>query len=152
MKQVVTRSAQPFLNGATRRGWGVLTSRSRLTHPLPQAFRRSASTAATGVPITTRKPFWTTTRALLLSAFASSLAYIVGVTDTVNELPKLWPGDSRPPVYGTSKDLEKVNKTCSYPGESTVSVSCSVISSPTNSGVDANQFAIGYQRASGPSR
>lgn len=51
--------------------------------------------------------FWTTSRVLLSTAFASSLTYIYGITDAGSHLDKLWKRDGKP-RYGTTKDLQKV--------------------------------------------
>lgn len=57
--------------------------------------------------------FWTTTRVLLFSAFAGSLAYLYGVNDTSSFLKKSsvvvgGGGGARKPVYATKAELEKV--------------------------------------------
>ena len=54
------------------------------------------------------RAFWTTSRVLLSTAFASSLTYIYGITDAGSHLDKLWKQDGKP-RYGTTKDLEKVD-------------------------------------------
>ena len=51
---------------------------------------------------------WTTGRALLFSALASSLAYVYGVTNADSNLNASWKKDKMP-QYGTAKDLEKVS-------------------------------------------
>ena len=80
-----------------------------------QTFRpatlRFASTTTTSY--TTRsggRPFWTNSRALLLSAFAGSVAYVFGVTDAGNHPEQLWLRGPRTPAYGKAKDLEKVRR------------------------------------------
>lgn len=53
--------------------------------------------------------FWNAPRALLFSAFASSLAYAYGVSDAGNNIAELWGSTAdRQPRYGTAKELEKV--------------------------------------------
>ncbi|MCJ1393866.1 hypothetical protein MMC18_006742 [Xylographa bjoerkii] len=49
---------------------------------------------------------WTTGRALLFSAFASSLAYVYGTTDASFHLKELWKQDNTP-QYGTARELQK---------------------------------------------
>lgn len=51
--------------------------------------------------------FWTTSRVLFATVFASSLTYVYCITDAGSRLDKLWKRDGKP-VYGTTKDLEKV--------------------------------------------
>jgi len=51
--------------------------------------------------------FWTTSRAFLFSAFASSLAYVYGVTDAGSRVNEIW-GKDKAPQYGSAKELEKV--------------------------------------------
>ncbi|KAK2757336.1 hypothetical protein FQN54_004850 [Arachnomyces sp. PD_36] len=53
-------------------------------------------------------PFWNAPRALLFSAFASSIAYAYGVSDAGNNIAELWGSTAdRQPRYGTAKELEK---------------------------------------------
>ena len=71
---------------------------------------RFASTADTSQkPHTGERPFWTTGRALFLSTFAGSIAYIFGVANAGNDLKQPQPSDSGVPVYGTTQDLERVS-------------------------------------------
>jgi len=56
-----------------------------------------------------KRPFWTAGRALLLSAFASSIAYAFGAAEAGNHFERPQPSDSGVPVYGTTKDLERVS-------------------------------------------
>lgn len=53
------------------------------------------------------KPLWTSARVLLLTAFASSLAYAYGVTDAGSHVDELWK-EEKAPKYGSTKELEKV--------------------------------------------
>jgi hypothetical protein len=81
-----------------------------LRRPLRPAILRFASTADTSQKTHTgERPFWTTGRALLLSTLAGSIAYVFGVTNAGNLLEQPRPSDSRVPVYGTTKDLERVS-------------------------------------------
>jgi hypothetical protein len=78
--------------------------------PFRLATLRFASTADTSQKTHSgERPFWTTGRALLLSTFAGSIAYVFGVTDAGNHPEQLRLSDSRVPVYGTTKDLERVS-------------------------------------------
>ncbi|KAL9621717.1 MAG: hypothetical protein Q9160_003835 [Pyrenula sp. 1 TL-2023] len=52
------------------------------------------------------KPLWTTGRALLFSAFASSLAYVYGINDASQNADQLQ-ARQKLPTYGKSKDLQK---------------------------------------------
>ncbi|KAL2054085.1 hypothetical protein ABVK25_005624 [Lepraria finkii] len=66
-------------------------------------------------------PFWTTSRVLLFTTFASSLAYIYGVTDTGSHLDELW-RRNKAPQYGTAKDLQKaIAELRALYGEDTIS-------------------------------
>jgi len=49
---------------------------------------------------------WTTGRGLLMTAFASSLAYVYGITDAGSHLEKLW-RNGKIPRYGSANDLNK---------------------------------------------
>ncbi|KAJ9622737.1 D-lactate ferricytochrome c oxidoreductase [Taxawa tesnikishii (nom. ined.)] len=65
--------------------------------------------AGAPVPKTTfQKPFWTTGRVLLLSAFTGSLTYLYGINDTSSSFRQ---GDAKTeakkPVYASRKDMEK---------------------------------------------
>ena len=83
--------------------------------PSRQAFRpatlRYASTI-TPSPATRNggRTFWINSRALLLSAFVGSVAYVFGVTDAGNHPEQLWLREPRTPAYGKAKDLEKVRR------------------------------------------
>src|SRR2546421_12868801 len=83
--------------------------------PFRPATLRFASTAdASPKTHNGKRPFWTTGRALLLSTFAGLIAYVFGVTEAGNHLEQPRPSDSGVPVYGTTKDLERV----SHPSDS----------------------------------
>ena len=99
MKKSVSRSLR--VNAAR---WSL---RCRLA-PQP-AIARFASTATTShTKQNGGRIFWTTSRAILLSAFAGSIAYAIGVTDAGSHVEQLWPRDPPVPAYGKAKDLEKV--------------------------------------------
>ena len=53
---------------------------------------------------------WTTGRVLLLSAFVSSLTYVIGVTDAGSHIEELWSSRKKDlqPQYGSAKELGKV--------------------------------------------
>ena len=56
------------------------------------------------------KPFWTTGRVALLTAFASSLTYVYGISDAKTNFEKVWHEQkTSTPKYGSVKDLDKVH-------------------------------------------
>lgn len=57
---------------------------------------------------------WTTGRVLLLSAFVSSLTYVLGVTDAGSHIEEISSSNSKDlrPQYGSAKELDKVNIAC----------------------------------------
>ncbi|MCJ1473447.1 hypothetical protein MMC13_002098 [Lambiella insularis] len=67
---------------------------------------RSAAPAELSNPSGRPAHFWTTGRALLFSAFASSLAYVYGTTDTGVQGQELWKNGSAP-HYGSTRELEE---------------------------------------------
>ena len=78
--------------------------------PFRPAMLRFASTADTSPKKHTgERPFWTTGRVLLLSTFSGSIAYVLGATNAGNRVEQPRPSDSAVPVYGTTKDLERVS-------------------------------------------
>ena len=56
---------------------------------------------------------WTTGRVLLLSAFVSSLTYVLGISDAGSNIDELWSSNTKhfPPHYGGAKELDRVNST-----------------------------------------
>jgi hypothetical protein len=74
----------------------------------PVTLRLSRVAKLSNTTRNSHKAFWNGSRALLLSAFASSIAYLVGVTDAGNHVQELFARDRPAPVYGKAKDLQKV--------------------------------------------
>ena len=60
---------------------------------------------------------WTTGRVLLLSAFVSSLTYVLGISDAGSHIDDLWSSNNKhlPPHYGGAKELDRVNSTYAGP-------------------------------------
>lgn len=88
----------------------VRVSPSTLAIPssLPKISKRFASTRLkSGAVRQGTRPFWTTGRALLFSAFASTLGYGYGVYDTGSFINDLWKKQSGPD-YGGPVELSKV--------------------------------------------
>ena len=106
---VMTKACTLFLRGRTT------ASRPRLQlcrqQMLPWQVSRWTRNTSTGQTVTypkaLSKPLWTSGRVLLLTGFASALAYAFGVTDAGTHIDELWKKE-RDPKYGSVKDLEKV--------------------------------------------
>ena len=80
----------------------------RSFRPLSHVSRQYSAntTGSPSSPAGQVKPLWTTSRALLFSAFVGTLAYVYGINDASENADKLQSRDSSP-RYGTKKDLEK---------------------------------------------
>lgn len=97
------------LRGAVASPRGVRRSTAPLFPRLGARANTSGASQAFKSEAQSSKPFWTTTRTLLFSAFASTAAYLYGVTDASSHREELSnDAAERKPQYGTAKDLEKV--------------------------------------------